>query len=135
MVTGRAPHKEIEDDPGGEGRLEAGGLAAAGEEGGEASGLEVESDEPSYSYVTLERLAEREPGRELYFLLGADMAAGLASWKEPKRVLELAKLGVVPRPGVGLGAVNSALERLGAAARAGVIPMPLCGVSSTLVTH
>jgi nicotinate-nucleotide adenylyltransferase len=133
MVTGRAPHKEIEDDPGGEVRLELAREAAAGEEGVEASPIEVERDEPSYTYRTLELLAEREPGRELYFLMGADMAAGLASWREPERVVELARLGVVPRPGVGMGAVRSALERLGAADRAEIIDMPQCGVSSTLV--
>jgi nicotinate-nucleotide adenylyltransferase len=133
MVTGQAPHKEIEDDPGAEVRLEMALLAAGGEEGVEASGLEVERDEVSYSYRTLELLAEREPEDELYFLLGADMAAGLASWKEPERVLELAKLGVVPRPGVGLAAVESALERLGASDRAEIIDMPLCGASSTTI--
>jgi nicotinate-nucleotide adenylyltransferase len=108
-------------------------LATEGEDGVEASGLEVERDETSYSYRTLELLAEEEPEREIFFLLGADMAAGLASWKEPARVLELASLGVVPRPGVGLGAVRSALERLGAADRAEIIDMPLCGASSTTV--
>ncbi len=133
MVTGRAPHKEIEDDPGAEVRLEMAQLAAEGDEGVEASALEVERDETSYSYRTLELLADREPDDEIFFLLGADMAAGLASWKEPARVLELAKLGVVPRPGVGLGAVRSALERLGAADRAEIIDMPLCGASSTTV--
>ena len=133
MVTGRAPHKEIEDDPGAEVRLELARLAAEGEDGVEASGLEVERDETSYSYRTLELLADREPGDEIFFLLGADMAAGLASWKEPARVLELAKLGVVPRPGVGLGAVRSSLGRLGAADRAEIIDMPLCGASSTTV--
>ena len=46
---------------------------------------------------------------------------------------ELAKLGIVPRPGVGLGAVESALERLGASDRAQIIDMPLCGASSTTV--
>jgi nicotinate-nucleotide adenylyltransferase len=133
MVTGQAPHKEIEDDPGAEIRLEMAMLAADGEDGVEASGLEVERDETSYSYRTLELLAEREPEDEIFFLLGADMAAGLAGWKEPERVLELASLGVVPRPGVGLGAVRSALERLGAADRAEIIDMPLCGASSTTV--
>jgi nicotinate-nucleotide adenylyltransferase len=133
MVTGQAPHKEIEDDPGAEVRLEMARLAADGEEGLEASGLEVERDEVSYSYRTLELLAESEPEQERFFLLGADMAAGLASWKEPERVLELARLGVVPRPGVGLGAVNSALERLGASGRAEIVDMPLCGASSTTV--
>jgi nicotinate-nucleotide adenylyltransferase len=133
MVTGRAPHKEIEDDPGAELRLEMARIAAEGEEGVEASGLEVERDEVSYSYRTLELMAEEEPEQERFFLLGADMAAGLASWREPERVLELARLGVVPRPGVGLGAVNSALERLGASGRAEIIDMPLCGASSTIV--
>jgi nicotinate-nucleotide adenylyltransferase len=133
MVTGRAPHKEIEDDPGSEIRLEMAGLAAEDEDGVEASGLEVERDEVSYSYRTLELLTEQEAGNELFFLMGADMAAGLASWKEPERVIELARIGVVPRPGVGLGAVDSALERLGASDRAEIIDMPLCGASSTTV--
>jgi nicotinate-nucleotide adenylyltransferase len=133
MVTGRAPHKEIEDDPGAEVRLEMARLAAGGEQGVEASGLEVERDEVSYSYRTLELLAASEPEQERFFLLGADMAAALASWKEPGRVLELARLGVVPRPGVGLGEVNSALERLGASGRAEIIDMPLCGASSTTI--
>jgi nicotinate-nucleotide adenylyltransferase len=33
MVTRQAPHKEIEDDPGAEVRLEMAGLAADGEDG------------------------------------------------------------------------------------------------------
>ncbi|HEY1238216.1 MAG TPA: nicotinate (nicotinamide) nucleotide adenylyltransferase [Solirubrobacterales bacterium] len=133
MVTGRAPHKEIEDDPGAEVRLEMAGLAAEGEDGVEASDLEVGREELSYSYRTLELLSEEDPGREVWFLLGADMAAGLGEWKEPERVVELARLGVVPRPGVGIGAVRSSLERLGAADRAEIIEMPLCGASSTTV--
>jgi nicotinate-nucleotide adenylyltransferase len=133
MVTARAPHKEIEDDPGAEVRLEMAGLAAENEEGVEASGLEVERGEVSYSYRTLELLADQDPDGERYFLMGADMAAALASWKQPQRVVELARLGVVPRPGVGLGAVESALERLGASEGAEIIDMPLCGASSTTV--
>ena len=113
MVTGRAPHKQIEEDPGAEVRLEMARLAAEGEEGVAASDLEVRRDEISYSYRTLELLADQKPGSELYFLLGADMAAGLASWKEPRRVLELARLGVVPRPGVEMDDVRAALERAG----------------------
>jgi nicotinate-nucleotide adenylyltransferase len=133
MVTNVAPHKEIEDDPGAAVRLEMAVVAAEEEPGVEASAIEVERDEVSYSYRTLELLSERDPETELYFLLGADMAAGLAGWKEPERVLELARLGVVPRPGVGLAAVDSALERLGASGRAEIIDMPLCGASSTTV--
>jgi len=133
MVTGRAPHKEIDPEPGPEVRLELAQRAARDEPGVEASGLEVEAEGPSYTYLTLERLREEDPSRELFLLLGADMAAGLGSWEQPERVVELARLGVVPRPGVEPEAVRSALEELDAADRAEMIEMPLCGASSTTI--
>jgi nicotinate-nucleotide adenylyltransferase len=133
MTTGTAPHKEIEADPGAEVRLEMARLAASCSDGVEASSLEVEREGPSYTYETLETLKALDPEREIWFILGADMAAGLASWKHPERVVALARLAVVPRPGVGMEAVESSLERLDAADRAEVLDMPLCGVSSTLI--
>ena len=133
MVTGRAPHKRIEPEPGPEVRLELARAAAREEPGVEASGMEVAAEGPSYSYLTLERLREEDPDRELFFLLGADMAAGLASWERPERVLELARLAVVPRPGVEPEAVHSALEEVGTADRVEMIEMPLCGASSTTI--
>jgi nicotinate-nucleotide adenylyltransferase len=133
VTTGEAPHKEIADDPGAEVRLEMTRLAAQGEDGVEVSAFEVENEGPSYTHVTLEALRDEEPDRELVLLLGADAAAGLAGWMRPERVLELARVGVVPRPGVGLEAVRSALGRFGAADRAEIIPMPVCGVSSTSI--
>ena len=133
MTTGTAPHKEIEGDPGAEVRLEMARLAASCSDGVEASSLEVEREGPSYTYETLETLTALQPEREIWFILGADMAAGLESWKHPDRVAALARLAVVPRPGVGMEAVESSLERLDAADRAEVLDMPLCGVSSTLI--
>jgi nicotinate-nucleotide adenylyltransferase len=133
MVTGEAPHKEIEDDPGPEVRLEMARRATTEEEAVEASPLEVEREGPSYSYLTLEELAAEEPGRELFFLLGADVAAALGDWERPDRVVELARLAIVPRQGVEMKAVETALDRLGAADRAAIIEMPLCGVSSTMI--
>jgi nicotinate-nucleotide adenylyltransferase len=133
MVTGVAPHKEIEEDPGAEVRLEMAGLAAADDDGVEASELEVERQGPSYAYRTLELLAEAEPERELVFLTGADVAASLESWERPERVVELARLAVVPRQDTEMEEVRSTLERLGAADRAEIIEMPLCGVSSTMI--
>lgn len=133
MVTGVAPHKEIADDPGAEERLKLARAAAADEDGVEASGLEVERDGPSFTYLTLEALRESDPEGEIWFLMGADMAAALESWERPERVLELARIGVVPRPGVEMDRVSSVLERFGAADRVEIIEMPLCGVSSTLI--
>lgn len=133
MVTGQAPHKEIESDPGAGVRLEMASRAAADEDSVEASALEVEREGPSYAFRTLELLADEEPERQLFFLLGADVAASLESWERPERVLEVARLAVVPRQDIEMEAVASTLDRLGAADRAETIQMPLCGVSSTMI--
>jgi nicotinate-nucleotide adenylyltransferase len=137
MVTGRAPHKEIDPEPGAEVRLEMAMLAAAGSvpeaERVEASGLEVGRDGPSYSFETLELLAGEEPESEFVWLLGADQAVTLPEWERPDRVVELARLGVVPREGIEEEAVRAALDGLDAADRAAMIRMPLCGVSSTMI--
>jgi len=133
MVTGEAPHKRIDPEPGADVRLEMARLAAQSGEGVEASALEVEGERPSYTYRTLELLSEGSPADELVLLLGADNAAGLGGWKRPERVVELARLGIVPRPGVGEAGVRAELERLGAADRAEMIDMPLCGASSTSI--
>lgn len=133
MVTGQAPHKEIEDDPGAGVRLEMAELAAAGEDAVEASPLEVEREGPSFAYRTLELLAEEEPERKIFFLVGADVAASLESWEKPERVVELARFAVVPREDTDMDEARGTLERLGAADRAEIIEMPLCGVSSTMI--
>jgi nicotinate-nucleotide adenylyltransferase len=76
-------------------------------------------------------LHEERPGDELTFLMGADVAASLESWRRPERVLELARVGVAARPGTELDEAEAALERLGAEAE--IIRMPELGVSSTRV--
>jgi nicotinate-nucleotide adenylyltransferase len=65
------------------------------------------------------------------FLLGADVAAGLEGWREPARVLELARLGIASRAGTAAEEAEAAVERLGGADRAEIVRMPEIGVSST----
>jgi nicotinate-nucleotide adenylyltransferase len=131
VPAGEAPHRRIEPEPGPEVRLEMVRLAAAGDELLEASDLEVAREGPSYTFRTLEVLHEERPGDELTFLMGADVAASLESWRRPERVLELARVGVAVRPGTELDEAEAALERLGAEAE--IIRMPELGVSSTRV--
>jgi len=133
MPTGRAPHKEIEQEPGPDVRLEMATLAAAGDELLEASDMEVRDPAPSYTFRTLEKLSEQRPREQIYFLMGADVAASLESWRDPERVLELARLGIAARPGTATDEAEAALERLGVEDRAEWIRMPEIGVSSTRV--
>ena len=132
MTTGKAPHKEIQADPGGDARLAMTRLAAAEDERFVASSLEVDREGPSYSYETLERLAETED-TQLTWLMGADAALGLESWRNPGRVLELARLGIARRGDVPGDEIRDVLVRLGAEDRATVVDMPPFAVSSSEV--
>jgi nicotinate-nucleotide adenylyltransferase len=65
-----------------------------------ASDLELRREGPSYTALTLEAL--RDEGfapSQLYFILGADAFAEIATWYDYPRVLTLANFVVVSRPG------------------------------------
>lgn len=133
MPTAAAPHKRIDPEPGAELRLEMSRLAAASDALIEVSDLELRDSGPSYTFRTLERLSAERPDDEIFFLMGADVAAHLESWKRPERVLELARLAIAGRPGTALEEAEAALERLGAAGRAETLRMPELEVSSTRI--
>jgi nicotinate-nucleotide adenylyltransferase len=133
VPTGEAPHKRISPEPGRRVRLEMAELAAECGERLSASGLEVERDGPSYAYRTLELLVDENPGSQLTFVMGADVAAGLEGWHRPERVVELARIAIAERPGFDRSEADEVLERLGAAGRAEAIDMPPIGVSSSMV--
>lgn len=62
---------------------------------------------------TVDSLDERRLPAATFFILGADELAGFERWKEPRRVLELARLGVAMRPGVPRDDVDAVRQRLG----------------------
>jgi nicotinate-nucleotide adenylyltransferase len=133
VPTGEAPHKLIADDPGRELRLAMTRLAAADDPRFSVSTLEVEREGPSYTYETLELLAKDRADRELVFVMGADAAVGLESWREPRRVTELARLAVARRAGISDTEVTAVLRSLGDGGRATMLEMPQFGVSSSAV--
>lgn len=133
VPTRQAPHKRIEPEPGPEVRLEMARLAAADGELLQASGIEVRAPGPSYTFRTLQALSEQRPEAELHFLMGADVAAHLESWRQPETVVELARIGIAARPGTDTDEAEAALERLGAADRVELIRMPQIGISSTSI--
>lgn len=134
MPTGVAPHKRIEEDPGAETRAEMARRAAgAGEAWLEVSDLELRRDGPSYSYETLEALGAESDGADLYWLMGADQALTLESWKRPERVVELARLAIARREGIARSDLDEVLARVGADDRAAAIEMPTIGISSSEV--
>jgi nicotinate-nucleotide adenylyltransferase len=133
VPANEAPHRAIEPEPGADVRLEMTTLAVADNGGLSASEVETSREGPSFTYRTLELLTEGRPGDEFWFVMGADVAAGLEGWREPRRVLELARLGIAARPGTELDEAEAALDRLGGSDRADLVRMPEVAVSSTRI--
>jgi nicotinate-nucleotide adenylyltransferase len=106
-----------------------------------ASRLEVDRPGPTYTAETLAAIvdAEREAGRDpdLWFILSAEALAGLPTWREPERVLALARLAVVPRAedaeDMAAAAAHFAADFPGQGNRAVFLPGPRLAISSTMI--
>jgi nicotinate-nucleotide adenylyltransferase len=129
---GQAPHRVVEADPGPRERLRMAQLAAAGDVRLEASAIEVDRPGPSYMADTL-RILRETTAAEPTLILGADQAKRLATWHDPERVLELARVAVADRDGVGRDDVVAALDGLAGADAIEGFPLARIEVSSTLV--
>lgn len=133
IPMGEPPHRELDDDPGAETRLEMVGLAVRGDERFATSRIEIDREGPSYTADTLAALHERQPHDELFLILGGDQAAALPSWHQPERVLELATVAVVARVGWTRSSVMVRLSRLPGAGALCHLEMPLIQISSTAI--
>jgi nicotinate-nucleotide adenylyltransferase len=133
MPVGVPPHREIDDDPGAEARLEMVELTVADDERFEASRMELDRGGPSYTSDTLEQLKKNAPEDERFLILGGDQAAALATWHEPERVLERATVVVFERFSWGRNAIMIKIGRLPGAQRVRYLDMPLMQVSSSAI--
>lgn len=95
-----APHKQQRRQTGIALRLQMLELATAGNPAFRVSDLEARRGGTSYTVDTLEALQAAEPGRELVFLVGADMLNDLPHWRRAERVCELATIAAACRMGV-----------------------------------
>lgn len=98
VPAGRPPHKQ-EDLAPAEDRYRMVVLAIEGREGFAASDLETSRPGPSYTVETLQELHRRNPGAEIFFIMGEDSISEFPGWREPERILELARVVAVNRPG------------------------------------
>jgi nicotinate-nucleotide adenylyltransferase len=145
MPANRAPGKPPEPDPGPEHRVRMCRLAVAGTARASACALEIERGGVSYTADTLRTIHEDWPDAELTFIVGADTARTMPSWREPEKVLELARIAIAEREGTGAGEALGVLEALGAATGDDeprertttqgslVLEMPRVEISSSLV--
>ena len=133
VPTARPPHRELQQDPGAEVRLEMCELAVAGDDRFSVSRIELDREGPSYTADTLRQLRDERDDDELFLLLGGDQAERLAGWHEPESVLELATVCAFERVGYSRSSIVVKLARLKGAERIRFLDMPLIQVSSSSI--
>ena len=127
------PHKPAKWDPGAEHRLRMCQLAIDDDPRLGVCTLELKRPGPSYTIDTLRSIHASDPDAELTLIVGADMASTLASWREPREILKLARLAVAEREDRSRRDVLDALAPLGGEARIEFVKMPRLDISSSLV--
>ena len=63
--------------------------------------VEIERAGLSYTVDTLETFAQRFASAERFFLVGEDAMTAFGAWREPQRILTLARLAILRRPAGG----------------------------------
>jgi len=76
----------------------------------EASRIEIESQQKSYSIETLRKFKEQSPGTEFFFITGSDSLKELFSWKEIDEIFRLSRFIVATRPGFPVQQVPKEVE-------------------------
>ncbi|MEP7104628.1 MAG: nicotinate-nucleotide adenylyltransferase [Chloroflexota bacterium] len=99
VPSARPPHRRPAEASARE-RIAMTRLAAAGLDRVEVSDAELRRAGPSYTVDTLAELRDQHPGAELFLVLGWDAAREIRNWHQPERVLELARVMVLNRPGL-----------------------------------
>jgi nicotinate-nucleotide adenylyltransferase len=111
VPAGAQPFK-VETPPvaSGQDRLEMVRLAVSGDPNYSVDDTEIHRKGLSFTVDTLEHISEKNPGAQLFLLLGEDTLAGFEKWRNPARIRELATLATMRRavvPGSGIEAITA----------------------------
>ncbi len=100
LVPARDPvHKKIFDKVTPHERLEMVRLAISGNDFFEASSIEIDRDDASYTLYTLNQLKMIYPDDEFYLIIGSDSFNELDTWKSFTEILKSTHIVVIHRPG------------------------------------
>jgi nicotinate-nucleotide adenylyltransferase len=104
------PHKKAGMVASAADRLRMVELACRGNKGFEASPVEVEAGEKSYSILTLRKIRALSPAARRFFIMGVDAFLDIGTWREYQRVLQECFFIVMGRPGFELDRARDVLD-------------------------
>lgn len=100
IPAGEPPHKPPGGRTSGRQRFEMIELAIAGHAAFRVVDVEITRSGASYTVETLSLLHQHHPAAEFWWLIGADMLRDFPTWREPERILTMARLAAVNRGGM-----------------------------------
>jgi len=104
------PHKNAGTVASAADRLRMVELACRWRKGFEASPVEVEAGEKSYSILTLRKIRALSPAARQFFIMGVDAFLDIGTWREYQRVLQECFFIVMGRPGFELDRARDVLD-------------------------
>lgn len=139
MPCALSPHKQDGAHGTDRQRTEMIDLALGGHEAFVLSKLELERGGVSYTVETLHEIHQSHPDDELFLLMGDDSLESFSTWKEPRRICELACPIVVNRPGSGNVDLSAFQEYVGGDRFSKIeslnMKSPLIDISSTEIRN
>jgi nicotinate-nucleotide adenylyltransferase len=92
-----SPHKELSHPTDARHRVAMLALALRGRSDWSIDLEELDREPPSYTVDTLHAIRARRPEDELWLLMGTDVLAGFARWREPEEILRIARVAAFHR--------------------------------------
>jgi len=132
VPAGQPPHKPGRVITQAQYRLDMLELALATNPHFVISHVDLERPGPCYTVDTLALLREEWGSEaEIYLIVGADSLREMHTWYQPKRIIDLARLAVAPRPGnpIELPRLEESIPRISRRVR--FIQAPLLAISAT----
>jgi nicotinate-nucleotide adenylyltransferase len=130
VPAARQPLKRGEHSATPQQRLEMARLACCSNTAFEVSPIEIERAGPSYTVDTLEAL-HAKGAVDLHFIVGADAAGDLYRWRAAGRIVALARIVVIGRPGFTLDRTALSHHLPGLEARMTLLEGPGLDISSS----
>ncbi len=123
-----SPHKQLGEEESATHRLEMVRRELSGNNHFEVSDFEIQQQETSYTYKTLEYFSEKYLDAELYLIIGMDNFAGFHTWKNPEKIVTLSSLIVINRPDYPLPH-----QQIVPDSKLHFVTIPDIGISSSLI--
>jgi len=120
------PHKALDGIVAAAHRVEMLRRAIQGNPNFDISDIEIARGGVSFTVDTLQQLRDEHPSDEFFLLIGMDNLPEFPTWRSPERILELATVVVMTRPGFAANDVPPDLK-----GRVRICPVPTIGIASS----